>query len=194
MSFKENNEIINSINLNNVQDSFSLKCIFKDIKRIKNVQVNIQNIYAPGVGSKTISYQFDLLKNTNYYVNVADIIKTLPESTRNKNDYVIKDDYGNKYHYTFKDIQLNGSSLKQLNLSTLGNVVDLNCSYNQTGINYYWKFTYSQEGTEYIKGIKYKVCRCTYYNNILGYKEVVYKSTNNNTSFNFPHEGYDLFK
>ena len=193
LSFKENNKIINSINLNNVQDSFSLKCIFKDIKRIKYVQVNIQNIYAPGVGSKTISYQFDLLKNTNYYVNVADIIKTLPESTRNKNDYVIKDDYGNKYHYTFKDIQLNGSSLKQLNLSTSGNVVDLNCSYNQTGINYYWKTTSEIVGVQYIKGIKYNVCTCTYYNNILGYKERVYKNTNNSGSFSYPDEGYDLF-
>ena len=193
LSFKENNEIINSINLNNVQDSFSLKCIFKDIKRIKDVQVNIQNIYAPGVGSKTISYQFDLLKNTNYYVNVADIIKTLPESTRNKNVYVIKDDYGNKHHYTFKDIQLNGSSLKQLNLSTSGNVVDLNCSYNQTGINYYWKLTSSETGIRYIKGVKYSVCLCTYYNNILGYKEKEYKTTNNTTSFNYPVEGYDLF-
>ena len=193
MSFKENNEIINSINLNNVQDSFSLKCIFKDIKRIKDVQVNIQNIYAPGVGSKTISYQFDLLKNTNYYVNVADIIKTLPESTRNKNDYVIKDDYGNKHHYRFEDIQLNGSSLKQLNLSTSGNVVDLNCSYNQTGINYYWKFTSERTEIRYIKGVKYNVCICTYYNNILGYKKKEYKTTNNSSSFSYPVEGYDLF-
>ena len=193
LSFKENNKIINSINLNNVQDSFSLKCIFKDIKRIKDVQVNIQNIYAPGVGSKTISYQFDLLKNTNYYVNVEDIIKTLPESTRNKNDYVIKDDYGNKYHYKFKDIQLNGSSLEQLNLSTSGNVVDLNCSYNQTGINYYWKITSHKETIEYIKGIKYKICRCTYYNNILGYIEREYKTSNYQSSLSYPVEGYDLF-
>ena len=193
LSFKENNEIINSINLNNVQDSFSLKCIFKDIKRIKDVQVNIQNIYAPGVGSKTISYQFDLLKNTNYYVNVADIIETLPESTRNKNVYVIKDDYGNKYHYKFKDIQLNGSSLKQLNLSTSGNVVDLNCSYNQTGINYYWKITSHKETIEYIKGIKYKICRCTYYNNILGYRKKEYKTTDIMVSLSYPIEDYDLF-
>ena len=193
LSFKENNEIINSINLNNVQDSFSLKCIFKDIKRIKDVQVNIQNIYAPGVGSKTISYQFDLLKNTNYYVNVADIIETLPESTRNKNVYVIKDDYGNKYHYKFKDIQLNGSSLEQLNLSTSGNVVDLNCSYNQTGINYYWKITSQIEKITYIKGQKYKVCHCTYYNNILGYIEREYKTSNYQSSLSYPVEGYDLF-
>ena len=193
LSFKENNKIINSINLNNVQDSFSLKCIFKDIKRIRDVQVNIQNIYAPGVGSKTISYQFDLLKNTNYYVNVADIIETLPESTRNKNDYVIKDDYGNKHHYTFKDIQLNGSSLKQLNLSTSGNVVDLNCSYNQTGINYYWKITSREEKIQYIKGIKYKVLLCTYYNNILGYREKEYKTTNCQASISHLGEGYDLF-
>ena len=193
LSFKENNEIINSINLNNVQDSFSLKCIFKDIKRIKDVQVNIRNTYAPGVGSKTISYQFDLLKNTNYYVNVADIIETLPESTRNKNVYVIKDDYGNKHHYRFEDIQLNGSSLKQLNLSTSGNVVDLNCSYNQTGINYYWKITSQRTSIRYIKGIKYHVCLCIYYNSILGYKEKEFKTTDETSSFNYPIEGYDLY-
>lgn len=193
LSFKENNEIINSIDLRDVQDSFSLKCIFKDIKHIKNVQVNIQNIYAPGVGSKTISYQFDLLNNPNYYVNVEDIIKTLPESTRNKNDYVIKDDYGNKHHYTFKDIQLNGSSLKQLNLSTSGNVVNLNCSYNETGINYWWKLTSNNEKITYIKGQKYKVCTCIYYNNILGYRKKEYKSSDWQMSIGgYPIEGYDL--
>ena len=163
LSFKENNEIINSINLRDIQDSFSLKCIFKDIKRIKTIQVDIQNIYAPGVGSKMVSYQYDLLDNTTYYVNVVDIMKTLPESTRNKNDYVTQDDYGNRYHYTFQDIQLNGSSLKQLNLSTSGNVVGLNCIYNQTGIDYCWKLSKDQPI------IKDEACAhwCYYVNNII---------------------------
>lgn len=188
LSFKENNEIINSINLRDVQDSFSLKCIFKDIKRIRKINVNIQNIYAPGVGSKTISYQYDLLNNPNYYVNVEDIIKTLPESTRNKNDYVTKDDYGNKHHYTFKDIELNGSSLKQLNLSTSGNVVNLNCSYNETGINYLWKLTNVEEGR---RG-NYRYCKHTYYNNILGYREREDIKTDWVSLNSYPSEGYDL--
>ena len=194
MSFKENNEIINSINLKNIQDSFSLKCIFKDIKRIKTIQVDIQSTYAPNIGSKSISYQCDLLDKNTYYKSVADIIKTLPESTRNKNDYVTKDDYGNKHHYTFKDIELNGNSLKQLNLSTSGNVVDLNCIYNETGINYYWKITNQEERISYSSGMKCKICTCTYYNNILGSKTKEYKTTEwQQLSPSYPVEGYDLF-
>lgn len=193
LSFKENNEIINSINLRDIQDSFSLKCIFKDIKRIKTIQVDIQNIYAPGVGSKMVSYQYDLLDKTTYYKNVEDIIKSLPESTRNKNDYVTQDDYGNRYHYIFQDIQLNGSSLKQLNLSTSGNVVGLNCIYNQTGIDYYWKIVDREVITRSVNNRAIKYHRCTYYNNILNFiqKEYIYTQGGLST-VDYPTYGYNL--
>ena len=193
LSFKENNEIINSINLRDIQDSFSLKCIFKDIKRIKTIQVDIQNIYAPGVGSKMVSYQYDLLDKTTYYKNVEDIIKSLPESTRNKNDYVTQDDYGNRYHYIFQDIQLNGSSLKQLNLSTSGNVVGLNCIYNQTGIDYYWKIVDREVITNSVNNRLIKYHRCTYYNNILNFIQKDYLYTQGGSStVDYPTYGYNL--
>ena len=193
LSFKENNEIINSINLSEIQDSFSLKCIFKDIKRIKTIQVDIQNIYAPGVGSKMVSYQYDLLNKTTYYKNVEDIMKTLPESTRNKNDYVTQDDYGNRYHYIFQDIQLNGSSLKQLNLSTSGNVVGLNCIYNQTGIDYYWKIVDREVITKSVNNKLIKYHRCTYYNNILNFIQKDYFYTQGGSStVDYPTYGYNL--
>ena len=164
LSFKENNEIINSINLRDIQDSFSLKCIFKDIKRIKTIQVDIQNIYAPGVGSKMVSYQYDLLDNTTYYVNVVDIMKTLPESTRNKNEYIKKDDWGNIYHYTFQGILINGNYLNQLNLSTSKNKVILVCDYIEK-IEYYWKYNGHNEK------VKNSTKRAYYFiNNIKGTK------------------------
>ena len=36
--------------------------------------------------------------------------------------------------------------------------------------------------------------RFTYYNNILGYKTIEYKRTDNGGSFHRPSDGYDLFK
>ena len=88
-------------------------------------------------------------------------------------------------------ISLNGSSLKQLNLSTSGNVVNLNCSYNETGINYWWKITSQKEEIRQFPK-KCKCCTCTYYNNILGYIEREYKTTDVQASLSYPVEGYDL--
>ena len=143
LSFKENNEMINSINLRDVQDSFSLKCIFKDIKRIKNIKVVIQNSYGPNNGAKTVSYQYDLLDKTTYYKNVEDIIKE--NQILIKNEYLIQDNWGNRHHWKFQEILLNEKSIKnsngtyqKINMSSLQNNNTLRCVYNDI-IEYCWK-------------------------------------------------------
>lgn len=143
LSFKENNEIINSIDLRDQKNSISLKCIFKDIKRIKTIKVVIQNIYGPNGGSKTASYQYDLLDKTTYYKNVEDIIKENQISI--KNEYLIQDDWGNRHHWKFQEFLLNEKSIKnsngtyqKINMSSLQNNNTLRCVYNDI-IEYCWK-------------------------------------------------------